>query len=80
MHTSQRRLLLEKQRVPRRRAPTAEVKAKLRLESKQAVHNYFPPLAHLFVSLGMREGERGILALPGDGSLMKVFLGNDLGG
>lgn len=65
----------------RRRAPTAEVKAKLRLESKQDVHNYSPPpLAHLFVSLGMREGERGIPALPGDGSLMKVFLGNDLGG
>lgn len=56
----------------------AEVKAKLRLESKQAVHNYFPP-PHLFVSLGMREGGEGILALPGDGSLMKVFLGNDLG-
>lgn len=54
-----------------------EVKAKLRSESKQAVHNYFP-LTHLFVSLGTREGEEGILTLPGDGSLMKVFLGNDL--
>lgn len=55
----------------------AEVKAKLRLESKQAVHNYFP-LAHLFVSLGMREGKGGIFTLLGDDSLMKVFLGNDL--